>query len=283
MAFTTPAGDDVIGRARQLVVDGQYLEAAAGLTAHLDAHPDDALAWRRLAGALVGAGEMPRAIAAADRAIALAPDEPVAYRFRALANLELKNYAEMHADAERGLALAGDDVEALTLAVYGALLFERDVPRAKALWQRAHASDANHPAVVRLRRILWSGRWRALLRAVALSAYAAVVALFLGIAALEPERPWMLVPAALLAVFVIVAIPVLRMKRPAQLPGPGDLAAAVVGASLVVGACTFAATRSLLPALAIELVTAVLGAVLSIRPVLLWARSRRAAGHTTPI
>ena len=282
MSFTTPAGDDVIGRARQLVVNGQYLEAAAGLTAHLDAHPDDALAWRRLAGALVGAGEMPRAIAAADRAIALVPDEPVAYRFRALANLELKNYAEMHTDAERGLALAGDDVEALTLAVYGALLFERDVQRAKALWQRAHASDANHPAVVRLRRILWSGRWRAL-RAVALSAYAAVVALFLGIAALEPERPWMLVAAMAFAIFVIVAIPVLRMKRPEQLPGPGDLAAAVVGASLVVGACTFAATRSLLPALALELVAASLGAVLSIRPVLLWARSRRAAGKTMPI
>ena len=278
-----PVGADVIEQAKQKVLAGQFHAAVAGLTAHLDTHPDDALAWRRLSGALIGARFLPRAIAAADRAIELAPDEPIAYRNRAVAHLELKNYAAMRADAERALALNGDDAEALTLVAFGVLLLDRDMPRAQSLWERAYTLDPDHRAVSRLGLSLRAGRRRGLLLGAAPAAFAAVLALGLGVVALEPELPWMLWPAGVFAAFLIVVLPIRLRTLPPLLAGPGALAAAVVGAALVVGACTFAATRSLPPALALEMVTAVLGAVLSIRQVLLWACYRRGTRRPTTI
>jgi len=276
-----PTGDDVIEQARRQVVAGHYLQAVAGLTAHLDAHPDDALAWRRLAGALIGAGFLPRAIAAADRAIELAPDEPIAYRNRSVANMTLKNFAAMRADAERALALASDDPEVLTLLAYGALLVDRDVSQARAYWERAYALDPQHAAVRRVGLILRSEPRYALLLAAAPGAYAGIVTL--GFAAATLELPWLLAPVAVFAVILVAAILVRFRRVPPRPAGPGVLAAGVVGAAFVAGACTFVATGSLLPALALELVTAVLGALTSIRHVLVWLRFRRAARQPSPI
>lgn len=216
-----PTGDDVIEQARRQVVAGHYLQAVAGLTAHLDAHPDDALAWRRLAGALIGAGFLPRAIAAADRAIELAPDEPIAYRNRSVANMTLKNFAAMRADAERALALASDDPEVLTLLAYGALLVDRDVPQARAYWERAYALDPQHAAVRRVGLILRSEPRYALLLAAAPGAYAGIVTL--GFAAATLELPWLLAPVAVFAVILVAAILVRFRRVPPRPAGPGVL------------------------------------------------------------
>src|SRR5690349_18781997 len=56
--------ENAVARAKQLVESGQYAAALPVLRAHLDDHPEDAQAWHRLAGALIGADDWPAAIEA---------------------------------------------------------------------------------------------------------------------------------------------------------------------------------------------------------------------------
>ncbi|MDG9672455.1 tetratricopeptide repeat protein [Micromonospora sp. DH14] len=115
-------GDDAVARARELVRAEQFGPAIELLREHLNAHPDDGIAWRRLAGALIGLGEHAAAVDAAGRAIDIDPEDVAAYRYRALALLMLKRDGESAAASTAGIVAAG--------ASYGAT---RGVPTAAVL------------------------------------------------------------------------------------------------------------------------------------------------------
>ncbi|MEU5720831.1 tetratricopeptide repeat protein [Micromonospora sp. NPDC047738] len=67
--------EDLVARARELVLAERFEPAIALLREHLAAHPDDGVAWRRLAGALIGFGDDAAAVDAARRAIEANPEE----------------------------------------------------------------------------------------------------------------------------------------------------------------------------------------------------------------
>ena len=119
--------EDVVGKATELVLSGQYSRCRVLLDRHLGEHPDDARAWHRLAAALIGLGQSRDAVGAADRSISLDPDDPVAYRMRAIARLTL-----------RGRAPARDhhNAEMLALLTWGVLMTNR-VPVAKNVVRQA--------------------------------------------------------------------------------------------------------------------------------------------------
>ncbi|GID91321.1 tetratricopeptide repeat protein [Amorphoplanes digitatis] len=122
--------EDLVAQAEELVLSGQYARGRALLDDHLGAHPDDARAWHRLAGALVGLGRSRDAVSAADRSISLNPDDPVAYRMRAIARLTLKDRARPHGDARPAAARDRGDAETLALLTWGVLMTDR-VPDAR--------------------------------------------------------------------------------------------------------------------------------------------------------
>ncbi|MFE9694192.1 tetratricopeptide repeat protein [Micromonospora sp. NPDC005806] len=139
-------GDDAVARARELVLAEQFEPAIALLRKHLTTHPDDGVAWRRLAGALIGLGHHPSAVKAAGRAIEANPEDVAAYRYRALARHLLTRDRESYADAKRAVELAPNDHEALSLLAWNVLRVDRDAARLKELVQRALTVNPSSPA-----------------------------------------------------------------------------------------------------------------------------------------
>lgn len=129
--------EDVIARARELVLAEQFEPAIALLCEHLTTHPDDGVAWRRLSGALIGHGDHAAAVDAAGRAIDLDPEDVAAHRHRALALHLLGRHRESYVDAKRAVELAPDDHEALSLLAWSVLNVDRDPARARVLVKRA--------------------------------------------------------------------------------------------------------------------------------------------------
>ncbi|GAA3770306.1 tetratricopeptide repeat protein [Micromonospora maritima] len=139
--------EDAVARARDLVLAQEFRPAVALLRAHLRTHPDDSLAWRRLAGALIGLGDQHAAIDAAGRAIDADPGDTVAWRYRGLARHLLGRHRESYADARRAVDLAPDDPEGLNLLAVNVLTVDRDVARFRELYRRALTVDpSNAPA-----------------------------------------------------------------------------------------------------------------------------------------
>jgi tetratricopeptide (TPR) repeat protein len=129
--------DDVVARARELVLAEQFEPAIALLREYLTTQPDDGVAWRRLAGALIGLGDHAAAVDAAGRAVEVNPEDVAAHRHRALAYHLLTRHRASYAEAKRAVELAPDDHEALTLLAFNVLNVDRDVARFKELFQRA--------------------------------------------------------------------------------------------------------------------------------------------------
>ncbi|MET8150795.1 tetratricopeptide repeat protein [Actinoplanes sp. NPDC049668] len=117
--------EDLVAQAGELVLAGQYSRGRVLLDRHLGEHPDDALAWHRLAGALIGLGQSREAVSAADRSISLNPDDPVAYRMRAIARGAPRDRAPLPGNAP---ARDHDEAETLALLTWGVLMTDR-VPR----------------------------------------------------------------------------------------------------------------------------------------------------------
>ncbi|WBC12780.1 hypothetical protein O7600_16480 [Micromonospora sp. WMMA1998] len=137
---STPV-EDAVARARDLALAQEFRPAVALLRAHLRAHPDDSLAWRRLAGALIGLDDWAAAIDAAGRAIDIDPGDTAAWRYRALARHLLGRHRASYADARRAVELAPDDPEALSLLAANVLTVDRDVARFRELYRRALTVD----------------------------------------------------------------------------------------------------------------------------------------------
>ena len=129
--------DDAVTLARDLVLAERFEPAIALLREHLVEHSDDGLAWRRLAGALIGVDDCAAAVDAASRSIAVDPGDMAAYRYRALAYHLLKRHRESYADAQRAVELAPDDHESLSLLATNVLAVDRDAARFEELVQRA--------------------------------------------------------------------------------------------------------------------------------------------------
>ncbi|WP_422744052.1 tetratricopeptide repeat protein [Micromonospora sp. WMMD754] len=133
--------EDAVARARDLALAQEFRPAVALLRAHLRTHPDDSLAWRRLAGALIGLDDWAGAIDAAGRAIDIDPGDVAAWRHRALARHLLGRHRASYADARRAVELAPDDPEALSLLAANVLTVDRDMARFRELYRRALSVD----------------------------------------------------------------------------------------------------------------------------------------------
>ncbi|MFG3685550.1 tetratricopeptide repeat protein [Micromonospora sp. NPDC047740] len=275
--------EDLVARARELVLAERFEPAIALLREHLAAHPDDGVAWRRLAGALIGFGDDAAAVDAASRAIEANPEDATAYRYRALAHLILARDRESYADAKRAVELAPDDHEALSLLASNVLNVDRDVARFEELIQRALTVNPSSPPTRRLAR-----RYRAIHRrtktiAVNLAAFPIAIVLLFGWFAVDTGRAsdatWMIWPGlvALAVIFVsgLVtwsargALPMLTLPQVATAAGAAGIIAAGAG---------YGATRGVPAAAVLGLISIALSGVLGL-PLFLRA-GRRTAHHT---
>ncbi|SBT47341.1 tetratricopeptide repeat protein [Micromonospora auratinigra] len=136
---------DAVARAAELARAEQFAPAVALLREHLAADPADNVAWRRLAGALIGLGRHALAVEAAGRAIDLDPTDVAAHRHRALARLLLDRPEDSYADAQHAVRLAPDDPEALSLLAWSVLRVDRDPTRFRELVQQALRANPDSP------------------------------------------------------------------------------------------------------------------------------------------
>jgi tetratricopeptide (TPR) repeat protein len=140
-----------VAAARTAVDAKRYDEAITLLRDHLTSNPDDAQAWHRLSGALSGADRKREALDAADRAATLAPENAVAHRMRALALVFLKRFPEAEHAATRAIELNARDPEAH--ALLGEALKNQRRARGNDAIRAALALDpGNHAARVTAER-----------------------------------------------------------------------------------------------------------------------------------
>ncbi|MEU8611413.1 tetratricopeptide repeat protein [Actinoplanes sp. NPDC048791] len=231
--------ENAVARAKQLVESGQYAAALPVLRAHLDDHPEDAQAWHRLAGALIGADDWPAAIEAADRALAIEPDNGIAYRMRAVADLSLQRWPDLRDDAREAVRLRPDDVEALTLLAFGLIQADRDTAQARTLLRQARKLDPEHPAVRRLDQHFGPAWIRPLLLAGPAFGVAGF-ALLAGLLAFSPSRTgelehlvWTAIAALGLALLPLLAT--IGGKYEGIAPRPRAVIAAAVAGAVAAG------------------------------------------------
>ncbi|MER7444879.1 hypothetical protein [Micromonospora avicenniae] len=243
-------GDDAVARARELVLAKQFEPAVALLREHLTAHPDDGVAWRRLAGALIGLDEEAAAIDAADRAIEVNSEDAVAYRYRALANQLLSRYQESYADAKRAVELAPDDHEALSLLALNVLAVGRDTARFKELIQRAlivnPGSAAARGALRGYRRI----QRRTVAVAANLAAFPVAVVLLCGWFAIDTGRSsdarWMIWPGFVALAAMVVIGPLTRSaERLFPMLTLTQVSTAAIAAGVIAAGAGYGATRAI--------------------------------------
>ncbi|MEU1966882.1 hypothetical protein ABZ541_10250 [Micromonospora sediminicola] len=202
--------EDAVARARDLALAQEFRPAVALLRAHLRTHPDDSLAWRRLAGALIGLDDRAAAIDAAGRAIDIDPGDVVAWRHRALAGHLLGRHRASYADARRAVELAPDDPEALNLLAVNVLTVDRDVARFRELYRRALAVDRNSAPARHSARVDRRIRRRGAAILLLLAVYPPWCVLFLRWLVVDdgsPDAGWTMWPTvAGVAVMIVAAV-----------------------------------------------------------------------------
>ncbi|MDG9672460.1 tetratricopeptide repeat protein [Micromonospora sp. DH14] len=273
-------GDDAVARARELVRAEQFGPAIELLREHLNAHPDDGIAWRRLAGALIGLGEHAAAVDAAGRAIDIDPEDVAAYRYRALALLMLKRDGESYADAKRAVELAPDDHEALSLLARNVIEVDRDIARFKELIGRALTVNPDSAPARHLARQYRRLHRRNLAVAMHLVILPAAIVLLFGWFAVDTGRStdarWMMWPC-LVALGAILVRGLFTWSAPGVLPmlTLPQVSAAASAAGIVAAGAGYGATRGV-PAAAVLGLTAV--AISGAFGLLLLQQRRRIAG-----
>ncbi|GAA2573676.1 hypothetical protein GCM10010435_55930 [Winogradskya consettensis] len=267
---------DTLSQAKELVGDGRFADAVQLLEGLLAEHPEDAVAWHRLAGALIGLERNEEAVAAADRSIALDPAVPAAHRMRALAHLGLKQWTELRADAGRALALDPDDAEALTLAAQGELGCGADLGVIEPLVTRARRIKPAHPAVASLTVLIRKARFLA----AGVACFIAALALALGWLALDPSGDGV-APHLMWALLVLIVggvagtaagnAPGLR-----QVPLSRKILILSAAASAVVsGATTAVITREALAGLVVAVLAVVLTVLFRLPGLIAQARNQK--------
>jgi tetratricopeptide (TPR) repeat protein len=241
-------------RALQLGLEKRYGEAIVVLREYLARYPDSSLAWRRLAGAFLGAGEPAEAEQAAKEAVAHAPEDPVAHRMLGVALFHGGKPGPAAEAATRAIELDGKDPESHALLAYALLEEPKSWAHARAEANQAVALGPHNRAALdvrsRVRRLRLAG--------VAVFAYAAGTAIAFvlltvaGILALGGSAPgiWYLVgPGAATTAIAIAAVVFLRRdsdeeegfirigSRPAARLGYLE----ATGACVVAGLATWAA------------------------------------------
>ncbi|HZN17362.1 MAG TPA: tetratricopeptide repeat protein [Micromonosporaceae bacterium] len=152
-------------RALQLGIEERYAEAIDLLRGYLDDNPGDALGWRRLAGAHIGADELAKAQQAAQEAITRDPEHPAAHRLLGLARYFAGAYPGAEAAAREALRRDEADPEAHALLAMALLRLPGGWSAARTAAGRTVALDRNNRAAVRVAgdvRLLASARWAAL-------------------------------------------------------------------------------------------------------------------------
>ncbi|MEU7779326.1 tetratricopeptide repeat protein [Micromonospora parva] len=248
MAPRSGNGDDAVARARELVRAEQFGPAIELLREHLNAHPDDGIAWRRLAGALIGLGDHAAAVDAAGRAIEIDPEDVTAYRYRALALLLLNRGRDSYADAKRAVELAPDDHEALSLLAQNVVEVDRDVARFKELIQRALNANPDSAPAWHLARQYRRLRRRTLTVAMHLVTLPAAIVLLFGWFAVDTGKSmaarWMVWPC-LVALAVILGRGLFTWSARGVLPmlTLPQVSAAASAAGIVAAGAGYGATR----------------------------------------
>ncbi|RAO54913.1 Protein-serine/threonine phosphatase [Micromonospora noduli] len=275
-------GVDAVERARELVRAEQFGPAIELLREHLNAHPDDGIAWHRLAGALIGLDDHAAAVDAAGRAIEIDPEDVAAYRYRALALLMLNRDGDSYADAKRAVELAPDDHEALSLLARNVVEVDRDVARFKELIQRALTVNPDSAPARHLARQYRRRHRRTLTVAIHLVTLPVAIVLLLGWFAVDTGRSmdarWMVWPC-------LVALAVILVRGLSTWPERGVLplltlpqvSAAAGAAGIVAAGAGYGTTREV-PAAAILGLTAL--AISGVFGLLLLLR--HAARHNRP-
>lgn len=251
-------GDDAVARARQLVLAKQFEPAVALLREHLLAHPDDGVAWRRLAGALIGLDEEAAAVDAADRAIEVDSEDAVAYRYRALAHHLLSRYRESYADAKRAVELAPDDHEALSLLALNVLAVDRDTARFKELIQRALIVNPGSAAARGALRGYRGIQRRTVAVAASLAAFPVAIVLLCGWFAVDTGRSsdarWMIWPGFVALAVMVVSGPLARSaERVFPTLTLTQVSTAAIAAGVIAAGAGYGATRAIPAAAALGL------------------------------
>ncbi|MFI7662321.1 tetratricopeptide repeat protein [Micromonospora parva] len=274
-------GDDAVARARELVRAEQFGPAIELLREHLNAHPDDGIAWRRLAGALIGLGDHAAAVDAAGRAIDIDPEDVAAYRYRALALLMLKRDGESYADAKRAVELAPDDHEALSLLARNVVEVDRDVVRFKKLIRRALTVNPDSAPARHLARQYRRLHRRTLTVATHLVTLPAAIVLLIGWFAVGTGRSmdarWMVWPCVV-ALAVILVRGLFTWSAGGMLPmlTLPQVAAAAGAAGIVAAGAGYGATRGVPTAVVLGLTAVAISGVFGL--LLLLQQRRRIAG-----
>jgi uncharacterized protein HemY len=264
--------DSRLARAQELVLIARPAEAVPLLEDYLAEHPDDALGWRRLAGALVGTrAEDERAIAAAERAIALDPTDPLPHRHLAQLYLLTRGFPEMRAHARRATELDPDDPIALSYLAVAAAYADNDRKAARAMLARARKLPPDP---------YWSawtitrGLQRAAVHTAILRYFFAAVGLAAGLTCgwfwFRPPGPagvgWMLIPGIVVGVAAIGA-GLTTVSWPAFPASTDKLLGAIVLATIIAGVLTWSGDAGdLTDAAQVSAATAILGLLASIPP-----------------
>ncbi|GLZ02237.1 hypothetical protein [Actinoplanes sp. NBRC 103695] len=232
---------------RELVWRAEFEAAEALVRARLAEAPDDARAWRYLAGVLDRRKDRAGCSEAAGRAIELSGDDAAGYRNRAAAKALAGDRRGAHADALRAVELDPDNADGLAMLAGSWLLATGDAGRFQKLAGRAARIDPGGWLPRQYHRVLWVARlelaaWTAFVIALALGSAWALLAEYDGLPRWVPGTAG--VATAGCVALVVVAV---RLRRPLP-PMPGMLLAAVlsigpVAVSTVV-ACAVAATAT---------------------------------------
>ncbi|HET8683303.1 MAG TPA: tetratricopeptide repeat protein [Micromonosporaceae bacterium] len=137
-------------RSLQLGIEERYAEAIDLLRGYLSDNPGDALGWRRLAGAYIGADELAEAQRAAREAIAREPGHPAAHRLLGLARYFAGDHPGAVEAARQALEWDEADPEAHALLAMALLRLPGGWGAARRAAGRAVALDRNNRAAVRI-------------------------------------------------------------------------------------------------------------------------------------
>lgn len=241
----------LVAEAKRLVLAGDHGLAMERLWEHLAQEPDDARAWYRLAGALIGADRLDEAIGAAQRSVALDPGGQFGHHYLALAHALAGDSVTALPSAAQAVALDPSFAQGHALHAEILLLSGAPLSQVVAAARRATALGSGQQPGRRVLRQVRAIRWAlplafgATATAVA-AAGSAVFALLVGIASVRTGLVVGGGAAGCLAASLLLRLVVarLRLARPVEVSRWWLLVAGPVGGLLTAGVASAAGGTS---------------------------------------